>query len=78
MDMTTNEKTIEPWEYAPEGEDTCTAMTDAPEGDSVCAYGDGVGYCTLTPGHTANNGLHLCTCTEHIFDGNGDTVDTES
>lgn len=50
--------------YAADGEDTCTAMTDLPEGEDACAYGDGVGFCTLVPGHA---GLHLCTCTEHTF-----------
>lgn len=71
--MATNE--LAPWEYAPEGADTCTAMTDAPEGVDVCYYGDGVGYCTLAPGHAANGGVHLCSCTEHTFDDNGKTVD---
>lgn len=45
-------------------EDTCEAMTDAPEGEDVCEYGDGVGYCGLVPGH---GGKHLCNCGEHTF-----------
>lgn len=75
--MTTTTKITEPWEYPAEGEDTCTAMTDLPEGEDACFYGDGVGYCTLIPGHTANGGVHLCTCTEHAFDDNGQPVDTD-
>ena len=53
------------WEYAPEGADTCTAMTDAPEGVDLCQYGDGVGFCGLIPGHAS--AAHLCVCGEHTF-----------